>query len=186
MKENRYDILTDKNLNFINNGSGEKYYHEFINENNNLLFEETEASKPISDKNLAEYMEYDCGVINCNGEVCTISKKGHDVLDNGGWLNYKKNESKRLMKEKQENTQPITFNTINVSDSNIGQINQESKSKNSPINLKANNKSNSASFLMKILKNRYIIGIILIAIEEITLGTIWKYLYSLFNEYISF
>ena len=84
-KHNRFDILTDINLRLIDNDNNLLDYHRFINEKEESLFDEYGK---IDSKDLANYMKYDCNLIEINGVNCNLNKNGFHILELGGWLKY--------------------------------------------------------------------------------------------------
>ncbi len=94
MKHNRFDILTDINLKHIKKENNWVSYYHFINEDGKRLADEYSE---IDSKSLVNYMHYDYGLITYpsdGGDICQLTKKGFEVIENGGWLKVLENNLK--------------------------------------------------------------------------------------------
>jgi hypothetical protein len=103
---NRYDILINVNLDLLGNKqSHSEYYPHFIDENRDSL-----KYYEINPETIANEMLYN-GLIDKNGENCTLTRKGIEIFNNGGWLKYLE-----LLKEDRDTEQEIQFTREQIQD----------------------------------------------------------------------
>jgi len=123
---------------------------------------------------IIEFGEYENYIEQFDSGHFKLTEKGKTAKKKGGHLNYEK-----YLENK---TDPKTVN-YNLKGATIGQINHESNFEKSPnkitLNTDQNNKPDKKSFLKRVFLNPYVIGIVLIAIEEYKIGTIYKFIISM-------
>ncbi|HMB99870.1 MAG TPA: hypothetical protein VKN14_02410 [Flavobacteriaceae bacterium] len=98
----RHDILTGVNLQLIKDNKNHCNYLHFHNENGESLEDEL---GDIDSKDIMLYMSNECGLIDCHGEICKITKKGFDIINNGGWIKYLERENKQVEIESDKETE---------------------------------------------------------------------------------
>jgi len=154
-----YDILVPKYLK-VETESEKKYFIELKEE-------------------IIEFGEYENYIEQFDSGHIKLTEKGKTAKKKGGHLNYEKYLENKDLDNKTEHK---TVN-YNLEGATVGQINHESNFEKSPtkITLKTdrNNKPDKKSLLKRIFLNPYVIGIVLIAIEEYKIGTIYKFIISM-------
>jgi hypothetical protein len=99
MKENKYDLLIDINLNLLGNKeSHSEFYDYFEDENGNRL-----EYYEIQPKTIANEM-LNHNLIEINGENCLLTREGIEIFNNGGWLKYL-----NLLKENNQTNEELSF-----------------------------------------------------------------------------
>jgi len=155
--------LIDLNLNWICKSSTQLSRADFIDLNKKRLsmVQNKELQLTMIDENLINDIGEDAKFIR----LTSFGKKV--ISEYGGWIKYlKKQEFKSKTNLKS------TYNDLRGA--NIGMLNQDSHLEKSPIDIKVKAEPNSnpptKSSLQKFFSNPYIIGSILLIIEEIAIG----------------
>ena len=154
-----YDVLVPKYLK-ADTKKEKKYFNELEEE-------------------ITELGEYENYIEQFDSGHFKLTDKGKIVKKKGGHLNYEKYmENKDLDSEIEHKT--VNYN---LEGATVGQINNESnfEKTTAKITLKTgqNNKPDKKSLLKRVFLNPYVIGIVLIAIEEYKIGTIYKFIISM-------
>ena len=184
------DILKDHEqldslLNFLYDNKETRYSLKSI-KNEHLPNESIEIIKLWLEKIINDELIKFAPLKGVGGNDDFFIMQGNEItknfFDSGGYT--------KLFNEREQPTQiSDTKSTINIfKDSNISQVNQESSFLRSPININTaatpSKNPDKKSLVKKILSSPWVIAItvsvVAIAIEEITLGKIYKYILNLF------
>jgi hypothetical protein len=152
-------IINDSLLIIYNSEYGMVYSDSFVDENGMKM-------NRYNGDIVGRIME-DRGLIKKNGQFYELKTKGIEIVESGGYLKHRHVEKGEI------DSHQIT-KTLNFNGNNYGNVGQDSRFENIPMNIQTNEipnkKTETKSRLKTILSNPWLIGIVLVFIAAVLNG----------------